>query len=139
MAILTNKRVLVFEDDFNNIQVYKVALENDGATVKIFVGGGMDEITALLPLDLIIMDLMIPGGMDGFDFYQALQEIEELNNIPTVAISATSDESAFAKAKEMGFAGYISKPIESETFPAQIASIIDGEKVWVTNRPKRRR
>ena len=128
--VLENKRILIFEDNVENVFVQKKLLTDEGAHVKLFLGGTLQVILKLLPLDLIIMDLMIPGDMDGFDFFQKLQTVPELSAIPVAAVSAMDASLAINKTREMGFAGFIPKPVDMDAFPIQIAAIIDGHPIW---------
>lgn len=131
---LENKHILMFEDNIENIKVQKMLLEDEGAIIHLFLGGQLHELTNAFPIHLIIMDLMIPGGVDGFEFFERLQAESVLSNIPVVAVSAMDASLAVSKTRSMGFAGFIAKPVDMDRFPQQIASIIAGESVWDTNR-----
>lgn len=131
---LANKHILMFEDNIENIKIQQALLEDEGAIVHLFLGGALDELQDLGNIDLIVMDLMIPGGVDGFEFFQRLQENPQLSSVPVVAVSAMDASLAVSKTKSLGFAGFIAKPVDMDLFPKQVASIIDGKSVWDTNR-----
>lgn len=131
---LQDKRILMFEDNLENIQVQQALLEEEGAYVDLFFGEMISGLKQKLPLDLIIMDLMIAGGVDGFDYRKMLSQEPALADIPVVAVSAMDASLAVSKAKSLGFAGFIAKPIDMDRFANQIALIIDGKAVWDTNR-----
>ena len=80
--------------------------------------------------DLIILDLMLPQGTSGFTIFEAIREVPEFANVPIVAISASDPAFALPKCKQMGFTGYIAKPIEEELLPDQLAQLIEGEQIW---------
>jgi CheY-like chemotaxis protein len=50
--------------------------------------------------------------------------------VPIVAISAAELAIAIPRARELGFSGFISKPIDEALFAKQIAQILAGEQVW---------
>lgn len=132
--LLADKKILMFEDNFENITVQTAFLEKEGATVHLFLGGQLEDLIKFLPLDVIIMDLMLPGGISGFDFFQMIQANSKLASIPVVAVSAMEASQAVSKTKALGFAGFIAKPVDMDLFSHQIASIIAGEHVWDINR-----
>jgi CheY-like chemotaxis protein len=80
--------------------------------------------------DLILLDLMLPGGVTGFDIFDMLQERPAIRHIPVVAVSASDPDIAIPKAQAKGFAGYISKPINRGTFSKQLLAVLQGESIW---------
>jgi len=48
-----------------------------------------------------------------------------------VAVSADNPSEAIPKAKSLGFAGFISKPVDQQAFPFQLQRILDGENLWL--------
>lgn len=131
--LLKNKRILMFEDNLENIDVQQSLLQDEGAEVDLFVGGDLDTYFSQGQIDLIIMDLMIPGGVDGFDIRERIHDVSGAGNIPVVAVSAMDASLAVSRAKSLKFAGFIAKPIDMDLFPSQIASIMSGKSVWYTN------
>lgn len=129
---LRNKRVYIVEDNEDNIYVLLRLLRKHGASVQIdwWAKGEREKVLKALPIDVILLDLMLPQGRSGFDVFDELRTIAELDDVPIVAVSAADVSVAMPVAEEKGFAGYISKPVDFELFPQQIAAIIDGDEVW---------
>jgi CheY-like chemotaxis protein len=75
---------------------------------------------------------MLTAGRSGFTVFDEIRSIPEAAKIPIVAVSAMDASVALAKTREQGFAGFISKPIDIDLFPKQIATIISGGSVWYT-------
>lgn len=69
--------------------------------------------------DLILMDINMPG-MDGITAMKKLQNYEETNNIPILAVSANAMESDIKKGLDAGFKGYITKPFDIPKFFVEI-------------------
>lgn len=132
--ILKGKRIFVVEDNVQNRIVFQMALASAGALVE-FERWGKDAITGLQynkNVDLIILDLMLYGGVSGYDIFNAVRKLPEFAHIPIIAVSASEPATAIPKTRAMGFNGFIGKPIDMELLPEQIVRIIAGEKLWYT-------
>lgn len=114
------KRVLVVEDDAQNSYLIGFILERAGYTVRT-AGDGEQAIEAVekeLP-DLILMDMLLPK-MDGYEATKRIKAREDAAGIPVVALTAYSMKGDRERILESGCDGYISKPIDPDTFIAQI-------------------
>ena len=65
--------------------------------------------------DCVITDLMMPM-MDGFELTRELRRRPELADMKIVILSSKSYDFDRRRAKEMGADGYLTKPINRETF-----------------------
>lgn len=133
--LLKDKRVFIVEDNLMNRSVMQFILEQQGATVE-FERWGLDtcdRIRNFLPVDIILLDLMLPNGMSGFDVYDNIREMPECKEVPIMAVSAKQGDAVIPQAQSKGFSGFISKPIDRREFAKQIAAVIKGEPVWQTN------
>src|SRR6266478_31626 len=87
---LSGKRVLVVEDNLSNKAIVQALLEREGA--RVFVDRWGKEISERLrtysPIDLILLDLMLPAQVSGFDVFKQIRQREEFSRIPVVAVSA---------------------------------------------------
>lgn len=72
---------------------------------------------------LILLDLSMPV-MGGLEFLRAVKSDPELRAIPTVVLTASSQEEDRRHAYELGAAGYLVKPIEFDRF-AEVVGAID--------------
>lgn len=78
--------------------------------------------------DLILVDLGLPD-IDGQTLVAFLKRASELKDVPVVAVTAWPEDTAREMARAYGCDGFISKPINTRTFPDQIAAFIAG--AWV--------
>lgn len=131
--LLSGKRIFVVEDDAANVAIVAYILKMQGAEVFHDYWGlkALERLESLLPIDAILIDLMLPKGVSGYDVFRQLQKQPRLAEIPVVVVTASDPTAEMNKARGMGFQGFISKPIDHSTFPKFIASIIDGKPVWV--------
>jgi CheY-like chemotaxis protein len=84
---------------------YRVAEAEGGAEA-------VAEARRLVP-DLILMDLKMPGGMDGVAAPQTIRGDVGLRGVPIVAVTADNTEHWRLKTREAGFSDYLVKPFES--------------------------
>lgn len=115
-----NTRILVIEDNEQNIYLLTYLLEKYGYQV-IQARNGQEGITLarqLIP-GLILLDIQLPL-MDGYDVARTLREKEELRDVPIVAVTSYAMSGDRERILAAGCAGYIEKPINPETFVAEI-------------------
>ncbi len=111
-----------------------IYLEAQGATVK-FERRGINLPQILLkslPIDLILMDLMLPKKVQGFDLVDQVRQIPELAAIPIVVVSAADPDVAMPLARQKGLAGFISKPITPHVVN-HLADVLNGNQVWIAD------
>lgn len=132
MPTLRGKHFFIVEDNALNRVVYQMTLVPQGVLID-FERWGKDSLVALKlcpVVDLIILDLMLHNNVSGFDIFAQIRAIPQYDPVPIVAVSAAEPSIAIPRAKELGFSGYISKPIDEALFPDQISRILAGEQIW---------
>lgn len=78
--------------------------------------GGMDVVLRERP-DLVLMDIHMPGGIDGLE---AARRILAEYHVCIVMITAYAVEEYRARAREIGTCGYLLKPVVSDTLLSQL-------------------
>ncbi|MDX2435374.1 MAG: response regulator [Desulfobacterales bacterium] len=93
--------------------------ENGKEAIKLY----MEAINTNNKFDIVIMDLTIPGGMDG---KEAVQEILNLNPDAKVIVSSGySNDPVMANFKGYGFCSAIAKPYQLQELSKVINQLID--------------
>jgi two-component system cell cycle response regulator DivK len=72
---------------------------------------------------VILMDLQMPG-IDGFELTRRLKADPATRDIAIVAVTAYAMRGDEAQARAAGCDGYLTKPIDTETFPATLAQFL---------------
>jgi len=120
---MTERNILVVEDNDMNMQLVEFLLEEGGYhIVKATSGEEALAITRGGPSaapDLILMDIHLPG-MDGLSVVRAIKSDERTARIPILALTAHAMRGDKDRFLEAGCDGYISKPIDVKTFIASI-------------------
>ena len=106
-------KILVVEDEHIVAMGLRAMLRNLGYTVTGVASSGKDAISkaeSTFP-DVVLMDIMLKGDMDGVD---AAKEIRERFNVPVVYLTAYSDNNILERAKKTEPFGYIIKPFDEK-------------------------
>src|SRR5262245_22394469 len=116
------QRILLIEDNDQNRYLVTFLLEQNGFSVTHAGDGpaGLDR-AARERFDLILLDIQLPG-MDGYAVARALRANPALRRTPIVAVTSyamTGDREAILAA---GCDGYMEKPINPDTFVAEVTS-----------------
>jgi CheY-like chemotaxis protein len=121
-----SKRILITDDNEQNLYLSRFLLEQRGYEVLTARNGVQCiEIAHRDRPDLILMDIQMPE-MDGYEATRLLKASPDVCAIPIVAVSSYAMVNDREKALKAGCAGYIEKPIEPETFVAQVTGYIIG-------------
>ncbi|HSV98175.1 MAG TPA: PAS domain S-box protein [Spirochaetota bacterium] len=113
-------RIAVVEDEtIIAADIRNILLKEGYETVAILHSGeeAIEKIPELQP-DLVFMDIILGGAIDGID---ASLRIREIIDVPIVFLTAHSDHKTLDRAKQAGPYGYILKPVNSN----EIISIVE--------------
>lgn len=112
-------RILVVEDEAIVAMVIKQRLLSLGYVVSGIAASGNEAITRVEGTypDLVLMDILLKGDMDGIE---AAAIIQERFNVPVVFLTAHSDEKTLERAKQIDPYGYIIKPFTEKDLNTSI-------------------
>jgi CheY-like chemotaxis protein len=110
---------MLVEDEIIVAADVKYRLENMGYDVLDIVDTGEEAISKAGEMrpDLILMDIVLKGDMDGIE---AAQQIRELFDIPIIYLTAYSDKKTLERAKITEPFGYVLKPFEDREVQSAI-------------------
>ncbi|MDO4962689.1 MAG: ATP-binding protein [bacterium] len=109
-----NKKILIVDDNMLNLKVAKRLFKEYGLYPEC-VSSGFECIAKIendLKYDIIFMDIMMPK-MGGVETLKKLSGIDEFNT-PVIALTADAIQGKEQKYLDVGFSGYLSKPIDSK-------------------------
>ncbi|MCK4332938.1 MAG: response regulator [Thermoplasmatales archaeon] len=121
------KKIMVVDDDPDNLRSVKQMLENmDGDYKVTCVSSGVRCLKLLenneIP-DLILLDIMMPE-MSGWETLKILQENSSWRDIPVVFITARTDDFAEEAGNFLAM-DYIEKPFDIEDFKKRIDEVLE--------------
>ncbi|MCX9084460.1 MAG: response regulator [Candidatus Methanoperedens sp.] len=116
---MSKKKVLIVEDEAIIAMDIKNRLEKIGYVITAMVYSGKDAIknAGHNHPDIVLMDIMLGGGMDGIE---TAKQINELLDIPIIYLTAYADEKTLSRAKITKPFGYILKPFEERELHSTI-------------------
>lgn len=117
------RTVLMIEDNEQNRYLATFLLERHGYRVVSVPDGprGVELAAEMIP-DVILLDIQLPT-MDGYAVARALRQIDALRDTPIIAVTSYAMVGDREKSLQAGCTGYIEKPINPETFVAEIAAV----------------
>jgi CheY-like chemotaxis protein len=86
------KKILIIEDDPSQLEAYKTKLV---AKFELFFATTGNEVTGALQTqipDLIILDVMLPGGKNGFDVLATIKENPLTSTIPVIMLTNLGED-----------------------------------------------
>ncbi|WP_048190133.1 response regulator [Methanobacterium sp. SMA-27] len=108
---MLNIKILIVEDEIIMANDLKQQLEEIGYEVVGITGNGEDAIkkTGETKPDIILMDIVLKGEIDGIE---TTQQIRNLYNIPVIYLTSNYDDKILERAAKTYPAGYITKPYD---------------------------
>ena len=125
---MTDKKVLIVEDNALNMKLFRDLLEAHGITsVATSDGHEVIDIARAEKPDLILMDIQLPE-VSGLEVTGWLKEEDDLKHIPVIAVTAFAMRGDEQKIRDGGCEDYLSKPISVNSFIETINKHLNAEK-----------
>jgi two-component system, sensor histidine kinase len=125
-------RAIAVEDDLAGVALIGTMLRR--LKIQAYVdptGSNVVQMALRMHPHFILMDLNLPNR-SGFDLMERIRGIQELKHVPIVALSAMAAQMAIPRCRELGFDGFLSKPLRSRHLVRQLTRLLNGEEVWDT-------
>ncbi len=120
------KRILVVDDQMTVRRLVEMALAAAGVEVVQAESGekALAIVREMCP-DLIIMDIMMPGGMDGFEAVRILRAQPEICDCPILILTAKDQRPEREKAFAVGGDDYLAKPFKLNDLIEKVQNLLD--------------
>lgn len=125
-------KILILEDEKENLQSLMRALEKVGYEVKGFQdpAQGLDYLRGDESVDIVVTDLKMPG-IDGIE---VLRQVKK--NDPSMAVllvTAFGSVESAVQAMKVGADDYLSKPVDIYELRSRVKSLVDKRKLSIEN------
>jgi two-component system KDP operon response regulator KdpE len=122
MPTMTEARVLVVDDEPKLVRLVREVLTATGYAV-MYTGSGENavEMTALEKPDLILLDIVLSGVMDG---YEVARRVREFSDVPIIMLTAKARESDLLHGFDVGADDYLTKPFSSKELLVRVRAVL---------------
>jgi DNA-binding response OmpR family regulator len=118
---MAKKTIMIVEDDPAISEMLSINLSKEG--YDVLSAGSADEALKVVEekdVDFFIVDIMLPGSMDGFDLIRILKSNENHKASPVLILSAKDDAADKVAGLELGSDDYVTKPFNVRELLARI-------------------
>jgi two-component system KDP operon response regulator KdpE len=116
------ERILVVEDEPRVVRLVSEVLKAVGYRVVAAAGGeSAIEMYALEQPDLVLLDILLPHGPDG---YEVCRRIREFSNVPVIMLTAKARESEILQGFDAGADDYLTKPFSAKELVARVRAVL---------------
>ncbi len=117
-------KILVVDDEKDIAELLSYNLEKEGfSTIKAYDGETALKLAKTQKLDLMILDLMLPG-MNGLDVCKAIRNSPKTAYLPIIMLTAKGDEIDKIIGLEVGADDYITKPFSIKELIARVRAVL---------------
>lgn len=120
-ASKSTAHILIVDDAVENVEILFRILKRAKHEVSVARSGyeALEKI-AEAPPDLILLDVMMPQGLDGFAVCERLKQSPETANIPVIFVTALSETRQIVRGLEVGAVDVITKPFHPREVIARV-------------------
>ena len=121
---MRKEKILVVDDEEDILELVRYNLVREGYTVACAATGEEAlKSAASDPVDLIVLDLMLPG-IDGLEVARRLKQNPGTKDTPIVMLTAKGEEADIVTGLELGADDYVTKPFSPRILVARIKAVI---------------
>jgi two-component system KDP operon response regulator KdpE len=116
------EKILVVDDEPRVVRLVSEVLKAVGfQVVAAATGESAMEMFALEQPDLVLLDILLPRGPDG---YEVCQQMREFSNIPVIMLTAKARESEMLRGFDVGADDYLTKPFSAKELVARVRAVL---------------
>lgn len=121
-----SRTALLIEDNDQNRYLVTYLLESAGWHVLHAADGPAGvRLAAEHAVDLVLLDIQLPG-LDGYAVARQLRQLDNVAEVPIVAVTSFAMAGDRTRALEAGCTHYVEKPIDPAVFVATVESCLPG-------------
>ena len=120
------RSILVADDDPRNVRAVGGLLKESGYQMHVAESGELAlAIAGEVPLDLILLDILMPAGMDGIETCRRLKADDRTRPVPVIFLTGKEDEETMVRAFAAGGADYVKKPFDARVLLARVQTHVE--------------
>ncbi len=120
------RRILIVDDEPYILRILSFKLRREGFTT--FEAESAEAAETLLgehEIDLVLLDVALATPTNGFDLAAKLRRNSRTQHLPIIMLTARGFATDVLRGREVGAAGYITKPFTAEEVVRRVQSLLD--------------
>ncbi|WP_088278999.1 response regulator transcription factor [Ideonella sp. A 288] len=119
-------RILVIEDQADIRRLIRWTIDTERHEIHEAANGpqGLESAQRLVP-DLVLLDVMMPGGMDGFEVCARIKADPKLAHAPVVMLTARAQEKDHRAGEQAGAEAFLAKPFSPSDLVDTIERLLE--------------
>lgn len=116
------EKILVVDDEPRLVRLATEVLKAVGYEVMAAVNGESAlKMIALEQPDLVLLDIVLPQGLDG---YEVCRRIREFSDVPVIMLTAKAQEADLVRGFEVGADDYVTKPFSAKELVMRVQAVL---------------
>jgi len=117
-----SEKILVVDDEPRVVRLVSEVLEAVGYQVIAAASGKPAiEMVALEQPNLVLLDILLPGELDG---YEICRRIREFSDVPVIMLTAKAQEADVLRGFDVGADDYLTKPFSAKELVARVRAVL---------------
>ena len=117
-----SEKILVVDDEPRVVRLVSEVLKAVGYQVLAAVSGKPAiEMVALEQPDLVLLDILLPGDLDG---YEVCRRIREFSDVAVIMLTARAQEGDVLRGFDVGADDYLTKPFSAKELVARVKAVL---------------
>ncbi len=126
---MKRKKVLIVDDDRHILEILETASEKSGyITLKAMTTLEAKRLVEEEHPDLIILDILLPGELDGLAFCQEIKLDIRYKRIPIILLSGLDEDYYIQEGLKRGAEAYFTKPFSHCDLISKVEDLLKGEE-----------
>lgn len=119
-----SSKILIADDEPNILVSLEFLMKREGFDVSV-ARDGVEALAAIREQqpELVLLDVMMPGSLDGYQVCQKIRQEPGLCNIPVILLTARGQQADFEMGRQAGADAYLTKPFS----PLELIDTVDSQ------------
>ena len=120
------RRILIVDDEPYILRILSFKLRREGfITFEAESAEAAEQLLSEQDVDLVLLDVALATPTNGFDLAAGLRRNARTQYLPIIMVTARGFASDVLRGREVGAAGYITKPFTAEEVIRKVQAVLD--------------
>jgi len=120
------RRILIVDDEPYILRILSFKLRREGfVTFEAESAEAAEQLLSEEDVDLVLLDVALATPTNGFDLAAGLRRNARTQHLPIIMVTARGFAADVLRGREVGAAGYITKPFTAEEVIRKVRTVLD--------------